>query len=111
MADFFVELSSFGTGIFGSPVAIPCRETAVLKHAAGMDCVSYSTYLNQHNGRPQWGRRNGREDAVQSVEGTAACGRGIVRRVRYSLPPSTALCNNGQQLFRVIARKKSRAGV
>jgi hypothetical protein len=81
MADFFVELSSFGTGIFGSPVAHPCRETTVLKQAARRERIPYSTNPNQHNGRPQWGRRSEREDTV----GTAACGQAIVGRVRHYL--------------------------
>jgi len=105
MEDFFVELSSFGTGIFGSPVALPWRETAVVKHTARRDRI-HSTYPNQHNGRPQWGRRSERDDMMP-----AACGRAIVGTTRHSLTHSTAPRNNEQQLFRVIARKKSRAGV
>jgi hypothetical protein len=66
----------------------------------------HSTYPNEHNGRQQWGRRSERDDIVP-----AACGPAIVGRVRHSLTHSTAPRNNEQQLCRVIARKKSRAGV
>jgi len=41
----------------------------------------------------------------------AACERAIVGRVRHSLTHSTAPRNNEEQLFWVIARKKSRAVV
>jgi hypothetical protein len=63
MADFFVELSSFGTGIFGSPVATPSPGTAVVKQVTRREGILYSTNPNQHNGRPQWGRRS--EEKIQ----------------------------------------------